>query len=160
MAAFLSDTVAESFVREMTNCPIAGRGLRIAEQGSGERGPLLVHRRLDIEAGFGEAREQIRFRVEPVVCLRHTIDDDRIDAEGFAGLAQRAARAIGRHGGGQRSPVAAVLPLDVLHHFFAPLLLEIDVDIASGRTLPTAFLNRVGPKCWPLSSAYLPRQRI
>lgn len=65
----------QSFVRKMTNCPIAGRGLRIAEQGSGERGPLLIHRSLDIKASFGESCEQIRFRVEPVALLRHAVDD-------------------------------------------------------------------------------------
>ena len=56
---------------------------------------------------------------------------DRIlrQAEDLADLAHRRARAIGDDGGGEAGAVAAVFPVDVLHHLLAPLVLEIDVDV-------------------------------
>ena len=50
-------------------------------------------------------------------------------AEDLGDLADRAFRAIGDDSGGEPGAVAAVLVVDVLHHLFAPLVLEIDVDI-------------------------------
>jgi hypothetical protein len=50
-------------------------------------------------------------------------------AQRAAGVAQRAAGAVGDHGGGQRGAFAAVFGVDVLDHFLAPLVLEIDVDV-------------------------------
>src|SRR4029078_8527607 len=41
----------------------------------------------------------------------------------------RRAPAIRDHGGGDAGAVASVFPVDVLDNLFAPLVLEIDVDI-------------------------------
>ena len=56
------------------------------------------------------------------------------EAEDFADLAHRRAGAVGDDGGGDAGPLAAVFPVDVLHHLLAPLVLEIDVDV--GRLVP------------------------
>ena len=41
----------------------------------------------------------------------------------------RASAAVGDDGRGEAGALAAVLLVDVLHHLFAPLVLEIDVDV-------------------------------
>jgi hypothetical protein len=53
----------------------------------------------------------------------------RSDAQRAAGVAQRAARAPADDGGGQRGAFAAVFGVDVLDDLFAPLVLEVDVDV-------------------------------
>ena len=61
---------------------------------------------------------------------------DRVvgQSEGLADLADRAAPAIADHGRGQVRMIASVFFVDVLDHLFAPLVLEIDVDV--GRLVP------------------------
>ena len=56
---------------------------------------------------------------------------DRVfrQTEGLADLAHRRARAVGDDGRGKPGALAAVLFVNVLHHLFAPLVLEVDVDI-------------------------------
>jgi hypothetical protein len=63
-----------------------------------------------------------------VVCLRHPVHDRGIDAQRLSGLA-RAARPVRRDRGRQRRALATVLPVDVLHNLFAPLMLEVHVDV-------------------------------
>ena len=47
----------------------------------------------------------------------------------FSHIADGAARAVMDDGGADRRPLAAIAPVDVLHHLFAPFVLEVDVDI-------------------------------
>ena len=47
----------------------------------------------------------------------------------FATSRSALLRAIADDGGGEAGALAAVFVVDVLHHLFAPLVLEIDVDI-------------------------------
>src|SRR4029077_20120102 len=56
---------------------------------------------------------------------------DDIDAEPqrLADLADRRARAVADHGGGETGPVADVFFVDVLDHLLATLVLEIDIDV-------------------------------
>ena len=57
-------------------------------------------------------------------------DDDVVgEAENLGRLADRRARAIGRHRRGQAGALAAVARVDVLDHLLAPFVLEIDVDV-------------------------------
>ena len=44
-------------------------------------------------------------------------------------VAHRALAAVADHRRGQRGALAAVLAVDVLDHFLAPLVLEVDVDV-------------------------------
>ena len=54
----------------------------------------------------------------------------------FADIADGAARAIVDDGRADRRPLAAVAAIDVLHDQFAPLVLEIDVDVRRIVPLP------------------------
>ena len=56
-------------------------------------------------------------------------DDIDAEAQNLADLADRRARAVADHGGGETGPVAAVFFVDVLDHLLAPLVLEIDIDV-------------------------------
>ncbi|MCY1531390.1 hypothetical protein D9M68_666140 [compost metagenome] len=74
--------------------------------------------------------------VEPVVVLGELVDQPLVDADGLADVAQGAARAVADDDGGDGGALAAVLCVDVLDDFFAPLVLEVDVDV--GRFLAMA----------------------
>src|SRR5690606_28985543 len=71
--------------------------------------------------------------VPPLVRARHQVEPLRIDAERAPDVAQRRARAIADHGGGERRAFASVLRVKVLDDLLAPLVLEVDVDV---RRLP------------------------
>ena len=60
---------------------------------------------------------------------REPVDLREVEAERLADVAHRALRPVGDERGGERRAVAAVLAVDVLHHFLAPLVLEVDVDV-------------------------------
>jgi len=64
-----------------------------------------------------------------MMALRDQVNYLWVNAERLASFAQRAAGAIRRNGGSNRSPVATVFFVDVLDYLFAPLMLEIDIDI-------------------------------
>ncbi|KOT25677.1 hypothetical protein DM52_4833 [Burkholderia mallei] len=102
---------------------------REIQQPRGDLGPGPDQRHLRIEPDRREAREQIAAAVEPAMLLRHPLDEHRIDAERLAGLAQRAARAIGRYGRRERRAIVAVLFVQILDDFLAPLVFEVDVDV-------------------------------
>ena len=73
------------------------------------------------------------------MCIRDRVErrDDVVgNAEHLGGFPDGALGAIGNDGGGEPGPFAPVLMVDVLHYLFAPLMLEIDVDI--GRLLALA----------------------
>ena len=55
------------------------------------------------------------------------------------GITQRALGPVGNYRGRQRRPLATVFGVNVLNHFLAPLMLEIDVDI---RRLATLFRDK------------------
>ena len=56
---------------------------------------------------------------------------DLIDAktERLGDITHRAFHAIADDGGGERGALAAVLGIDILNDFLAPLVLEVDVDV-------------------------------
>src|SRR5215471_6473505 len=51
------------------------------------------------------------------------------EAEDLCDLADSTARTIVDDGRGECGAVMAVPPVDILDHFLAPLMLEIDVDV-------------------------------
>ena len=57
------------------------------------------------------------------------VDLVRRQAQGLGDVAHRAASAVADHDGGQRGAFAAVAVEDVLQHFLAALVLEVDVDV-------------------------------
>lgn len=67
--------------------------------------------------------------VEPVVVLGEGVDEGGRHAQRLAHVAQRAARAIADDHRRDRRPLAAVLGVDVLDDVFAPVVLEVHVDV-------------------------------
>ena len=57
------------------------------------------------------------------------VDLREIEAQRLADVAHRALRPVGDQRRGERRAVAAVLRVDVLDDFLAPLVLEVDVDV-------------------------------
>jgi hypothetical protein len=82
-----------------------------------------------IEAGAANGVLRDRLVAPPLERLGEHVDPVKREAEGLADVAHRRARAIGDHFGGDRSPLAAVLFVDVLEDLLAALVLEVDVDI-------------------------------
>ena len=79
-------------------------------------------------------------------------------AERLADFAHGRARAIGDDGGGEPGALAAVALVDVLHHLFAPLMLEIDVDV--GRLVALGEMKRSNRRsCLVGSTSVMPRQK-
>ena len=123
-----------------------------------------VARKADQFAGEVERQAQIAVgRVEPG--LAHPLVGDRLvrpapDDAGergddiarqphhLADLADRAARAVADHRGGEPGAVAAVFLVDVLDHLLAPLMLEIDIDVGrlAARGADEALEQHVDPR--------------
>ncbi|MCY1345244.1 hypothetical protein D9M68_343930 [compost metagenome] len=112
-----------------------GKVAREAKQRHGHVCPALGQFRFRINAAFAKTLEKVRFAVEPVVGLRYQVDDGRVNTERLAGVAQCAARPVGCHRGSQCCAVPAILSIQVLDHFLAALVLEVDVDIGRLRAL-------------------------
>ena len=82
-----------------------------------------------IEAGLAQAFFLDVPPVPPRHALREAVHLLEREPERLADIAHRALRAIGDDGGGERRAVAAVFFVEVLDHFLAPLVLEVDVDV-------------------------------
>src|SRR5215469_15613309 len=68
-------------------------------------------------------------RVPPLKNAREIADLQGIEPEDLAEISHGASRSVHDDGGGDRRPLASILPVDVLNDFLAPLVLEIDVDV-------------------------------
>ena len=102
---------------------------READQGPGQLQPLPGDRGVGVEAGFEQPRRQLVPSVEPLVAPGQPVDPRFVQPERPAHVAHRAADAVGGQGRRQGGAVAAVAAVDVLDHFLAPLVLEVDVDV-------------------------------
>ncbi len=100
-----------------------------ADQHPGYAQPALDAGIGRVEADFGAALRQFLALFPPGQVAGQAFDCGERKTQGAAGVAQRAAGAVADHGGGQRRTFATVPGIDVLDHFFAPLMLEIDVDV-------------------------------
>ena len=85
--------------------------------------------RSGFDADFADLRIGQRAPVPPVELVGHLIDQIERQAQRFADVADGAAAAIGDHRRGHAGAIAAVFFVDVLDHFLAALVLEIDVDV-------------------------------
>ncbi len=94
-----------------------------------QRDPHPRQRRVGVEAGFAQARGVDVSSIEPVQALRQQLDALQIDAQRAAHIPQRRPRPIADHHGRQRGAVPTVFAIDVPDDFFAPLVLEIDIDV-------------------------------
>ncbi len=102
---------------------------READQRSCEREHLAQARLIGIEAGLADMLLDDVFLAPAPDRLREAIEHVLAEAEHLADVAQGALRAIGDDRGGEAGAMAAVFPVDVLDDLFAPLMLEIDVDV-------------------------------
>jgi len=84
---------------------------------------------VQFEALLGDALREAFRLVPPGGVARQLVGLVGGEAQRLADVAQRAARAVADHGGGQRGALAAVLAVDVLDDLLAPLVFEVDVDV-------------------------------
>ena len=89
----------------------------------------LHQRRRRVEAGVAHPGFVDFPAVPPLHGTRQPVHLQRVEAERLADIADRAARPVGDHRGGQRRAMPAVLRIQVLDHLLAPLVLEIHVDV-------------------------------
>jgi hypothetical protein len=82
-----------------------------------------------IEAGFRQALGLDLAAVPPRHRFRQAVDLLKVEAERLADVAHGALWPVGDDGGGKCCALAAIFRVEVLDHFLAPLVLEIDVDI-------------------------------
>ena len=102
---------------------------RKADQLACERQPLAAHQGIGVEALLGQALGRDAVAVPPLLALGDGIDAVDVDAQRPPHVAQRRARPVADHHAGECGAVAAVLAVDVLDDFFAPLVFKIDVDV-------------------------------
>ena len=102
---------------------------RKADHFGREFGELHDDRVGGIEAGFLEPLADDAAAVPPSERFRQPVDLVERQPERLADVAQRALGPVRVQRRRQRRAVPAVLGVDVLHHFLAPLVLEVDVDV-------------------------------
>ena len=79
--------------------------------------------------GFGQTLGQQVAAVHARVFFGQRTDECFVHLQRAAHVAQGAAGAVADDGGRQGGAVAAVFGVDVLNDFFAPLVLEVDIDV-------------------------------
>ncbi len=82
-----------------------------------------------VEARLAEAAGELFVLVVVLERLGQRVDFFEREAERLADVADGRTRPVGDDLGRHAGPVAAVFLVDVLDHFLAPLVLEIDVDV-------------------------------
>ena len=102
---------------------------RKSDQLMSELDDLRNHRVVRVEAGLREQLRADAAAVPPRHALGQPVDLVERKAQRLAQVAQGAAWPIGVQRGSQRRAVPAVFRVDILHHLFAPLMFEIDVDV-------------------------------
>jgi len=102
---------------------------RVAVQLRGDRHQPPDQRVVRVEAGLAQALRHRHLAIAPAMASGQQRDLVRRQAEGAGHVAHRAPAAVADHRGRQRGAVAAVLGVDVLQHFLAPLVLEVHVDV-------------------------------
>jgi len=95
----------------------------------------LDHATVGIEADFAQALLAHLPRIPPGEILRQPIHLREIEPERLADIAHRALRPVADDGRGDGRTAAAVFAINILDDFFAPLVLEVDVDVGRLVTL-------------------------
>src|SRR5687768_17542239 len=102
---------------------------RKAAQLVGDGQPLADRKAVGVEPRFDHSLAVTLAAIPPLVVFGDLIDALRIESERLADIAQHAARSITDDGGCECRAIAPVFVVDVLNDFFAPLMLEIDINI-------------------------------
>ena len=82
-----------------------------------------------IDADVAASADEFRLLRVTLHVFSERIDAIERQAERFADVANRRPAAIGNHRRRQPGTLAAILLIQILQHFLAPLVLEVDVDI-------------------------------
>ncbi len=82
-----------------------------------------------IEAAGADALGIDALPIPPLHAPRKLVDLREIEPQRLAHVAQSAARSVADDGGRQRRTLPAILVINILNDFFAPLVLEIHVDV-------------------------------
>ena len=117
------------FARDDEAAGVLRQVARKSDHRAGDRQHLPEDFVFRIESGLDQALLQHRGTVPPRDRLRQTIDLIERQAERASRIAQCGLRSIRDQRRGDRRAMASILPVDVLHHDFAPLMLEVDVDV-------------------------------
>src|SRR5947209_349403 len=121
----------------------------IALDGMGDRQHLTDVRIVSIESAFDDSLAR---HVVDLVPPRHESGEPlhlfERQSKCLAHIAQRALASIRDHLADHRGALAAVALVDGLNHFFAPLVLEVDVDIRWLATLAgeKPFEQQIAPR--------------
>ena len=81
------------------------------------------------EAGFPDAVRYCLGAIPPLHDLRQASTVVRVQTEYFSHVTQRASRPVHDYCGCDRGAFAAVFAIDVLNHLFAPVVLEVDINV-------------------------------
>ena len=90
---------------------------------------LLDRQVVDGKAGFSQPVGTDLPTVPPHVAARDAVEGLQVKAQGLANIPDRTARTVADDCRSQRSAVASVAPVQVLDDLFAPLVLEVDVNV-------------------------------
>ena len=82
-----------------------------------------------IEAGFANAIAMDGSAVPPCEYTGQPIELGEIESERATDIPHRAFRTVSDQCRRKCCAIAAVFPVDILHHVFASLVLEIDIDV-------------------------------
>ncbi len=118
--------------RQLREHEAAGVLRKMARKAHELRGELqqLAHRQVvGVEPGLQQPPGLDRAPVPPARALGQHLERAVGKTQGLAHVAQRAARAVADHGGGERGAFAAVLVVEVLNDLLAPLVFKVDVDV-------------------------------
>src|ERR1700733_6391922 len=93
-----------------------------------------LHGPLDSGIAWIETRSADALRIDalaipPLKAACQPVDFRKIQSQCLAHIAQRAAGPVRNDGGGESRALTAVFPVNVLNDLFAPLMLEIRVDV-------------------------------
>jgi hypothetical protein len=105
---------------------VAGKAAELAGEAEREPEARGVGVEADLVAHVGRAHPFLRPAPHG---LGERVEHVLAEPQRLADLADRGARAVADHGGGEPGTMAAVLFVDVLDHFFAAGVLEVDVDV-------------------------------
>jgi energy-coupling factor transporter ATP-binding protein EcfA2 len=96
--------------------------------------PRLNKRLFRVKPRLCKMPEQILTVVEPMMRLGDQVDNLQVDTQRLPGLSQCATRPVGRNGSRNCSSAATIFFVNVLDDFFAPLMLEIHINVWRFRT--------------------------
>src|SRR5215211_4732555 len=94
-----------------------------------DRQPLADRKTVRIETRLDHSLRVALPAIPPLMVFGDLVDALWIESKRLADIAQYTTRSVTNYGCGQRRAIAPVLVVDILNDLFAPLMLEVDIDI-------------------------------